>query len=112
MKEQLAVVAAQAFNFRGEALTFKTTSAGVLIALQHCLDIISQREDLWRKKLEKEVEKRKKIEELYKGSIEELTKQRPKLTIMSGPDYEVSNISSSFITFKSFNKLILTISKI
>ncbi|XP_065577020.1 ceramide transfer protein-like isoform X3 [Artemia franciscana] len=86
MKEQLAVAAAQAFDFRGEALTFKTTSAGVLIALQHCLDIISQREDLWRKKLEKEVEKRKKIEELYKGS--ELTKQRPKLTIMSGPDYE------------------------
>ena len=97
MKEQLAVAAAQAFDFRGEALTFKTTSAGVLIALQHCLDIISQREDLWRKKLEKEVEKRKKIEELYKGS--ELTKQRPKLTIMSGPDYEVINISFFFITF-------------
>ncbi|KAK2718249.1 hypothetical protein QYM36_005534 [Artemia franciscana] len=91
MKEQLAVAAAQAFDFRGEALTFKTTSAGVLIALQHCLDIISQREDLWRKKLEKEVEKRKKIEELYKGS--ELTKQRPKLTIMSGPDYEIERIT-------------------
>lgn len=61
-----------AVDFRGEALTFKATTAGVLARLQHCMELFSQSQDGWRKRLEREVEKRKKLEELYKQALEEL----------------------------------------
>ena len=63
---------AHAIDFRGEALTFKATTAGVLARLQQCLDLFNQSQDGWRKRLEKEVDKRKKVEELYKQTLEEL----------------------------------------
>lgn len=62
----------QAVDFRGEALTFKATTAGVLARLQHCLDLFNQSQDGWRRRLEREVEKRKKVEDLYRQALEEL----------------------------------------
>lgn len=53
-------------DFRGEAITFRATTTGVLTTLQHCLDIIIQRDESWKKKLNKEIERRHKLEELYK----------------------------------------------
>ena len=63
---------AHAVDFRGEALTFKATTAGVLARLQHCMELFNQSQDGWRKRLEREVEKRKKLEELYRQALEEL----------------------------------------
>lgn len=50
-------------DFKGEAITFRETTAGVLTTLNHCLDIIVQKDECLKKKLDKEVEKRKKLEE-------------------------------------------------
>uniref|UniRef100_A0A915IAP1 Collagen type IV alpha-3-binding protein n=1 Tax=Romanomermis culicivorax TaxID=13658 RepID=A0A915IAP1_ROMCU len=40
-------------DFKGEALTFKATTAGILSTLQHCIDLMQQRDEAWRRKLEK-----------------------------------------------------------
>lgn len=45
--------AAMAVDFKGEAFTFKATTAGILSNLSHCIDLMHQREETWRKKLEK-----------------------------------------------------------
>lgn len=50
-------------DFKGEAITFRETTSGVLTTLNHCVDIILQGEDGMKKKLDKETEKRKKLEE-------------------------------------------------
>ena len=92
----------QAVDFRGEALTFKATTAGVLARLQHCLDLFNQSQDGWRKRLEREVEKRKKVEDLYKQALEELrvaTENKPvqQLLIQSnghGPVHYQQQLSS------------------
>ena len=54
------------FSILGEAITFKATTAGILATLGHCIELMNQREEAWHQKLSKEVEKRKKIQELYK----------------------------------------------
>lgn len=51
-------------DFKGEAITFKATTAGILATLTHCIDMMQQREENWKRRLEKEVEKRKKLEEI------------------------------------------------
>lgn len=40
-------------DFRGEAITFKATTAGILSSLSHCIDYMSKREEYWQKKFEK-----------------------------------------------------------
>ena len=40
-------------DFKGEAFTFKATTAGIIATMSHCIELMSQREDAWRKKLEK-----------------------------------------------------------
>ena len=42
------------FFFSGEAITFKATTMGVLSTLQHCLDLMSSESENWKKKLDKE----------------------------------------------------------
>ncbi|XP_029649707.1 ceramide transfer protein isoform X3 [Octopus sinensis] len=71
-------------DFKGEAYTFKATTAGIIATLSHCIEIMSQREDAWRKRMEREVEKRKKVEESYKSVL--LDRQKP--IVFGGPDYE------------------------
>jgi len=70
--ELLLEHSSHAVDFRGEALTFKATTAGVLARLQHCLDLFNQSQEGWRRRLEREKDKRKKVEELYKQALEEL----------------------------------------
>jgi collagen type IV alpha-3-binding protein len=44
---------AHSVDFKGESFTFKATTAGIIATLSHCIELMSQREDAWRKKLEK-----------------------------------------------------------
>lgn len=80
-----------AIDFKGEAITFKATTSAVLTTLQHCLDLFNQKEELWKKKIEREIEKRKKIEELYRIVKQEYNSEKSKVVINGGPDLEVSN---------------------
>uniref|UniRef100_A0AAQ5XLM9 Ceramide transfer protein n=1 Tax=Amphiprion ocellaris TaxID=80972 RepID=A0AAQ5XLM9_AMPOC len=41
-------------DFKGEAITFKATTAGILATLSHCIDLMVKREDSWQKRLDKE----------------------------------------------------------
>lgn len=56
----------RAVDFKGEAITFRETTSGVLTTLNHCLDIIMQQEDGLKKRLDREMEKRKKLEDELK----------------------------------------------
>ncbi|XP_041436444.1 ceramide transfer protein isoform X5 [Xenopus laevis] len=71
-------------DFKGEAITFKATTAGILSTLSHCIDLMVKREDSWQKRLDKEVEKRRRVEEAYKSAMTELKKK----SHFGGPDYE------------------------
>jgi hypothetical protein len=93
---------AHAIDFKGEAMTFKATTAGVLDTLQHCLELLGQREDTWRRRLEREVERRRKVEELYQTVRQEAAPHR--LALHGSPDYEVGGLlqfRSSFIAMCS-----------
>ncbi|XP_059620704.1 ceramide transfer protein-like isoform X1 [Phlebotomus argentipes] len=73
-------------DFKGEAITFRATTAGVLSTLQHCLEMIAQRDDSWRRKLDREIEKRKRLEDLYRQVKERL--ERVRNSSLPGPDME------------------------
>jgi collagen type IV alpha-3-binding protein len=51
--------------------------------------MMSQREEVWRKRTEKEVEKRKKVEEYFKQALKEAQESR-KTVLVGGPDCEVT----------------------
>lgn len=72
-------------DFKGEAITFKTTTAAVIDTLEHCAELVAQREESWRKRLDREVERRKRCEALSKSYFEQIQKTR---TIHPGPDLE------------------------
>ncbi|XP_023228908.1 collagen type IV alpha-3-binding protein-like [Centruroides sculpturatus] len=78
---------AHAIDFKGEAITFKATTAGMLTTLSHCIDLMTQREENWKRRLEREVEKRKKLEEHYQQLLAEAKAQKPPI-VLGGPDYE------------------------
>lgn len=44
---------ARGIDFRGESITFKATTAGILATLAHCIDIMNKREDYWHRRLDK-----------------------------------------------------------
>ncbi|KAK2521265.1 Col4a3bp [Columba livia] len=71
-------------DFKGEAITFKATTAGILATLSHCIELMVKREESWQKRLDKEVEKRRRFEEAYKNAVTELKKK----SHFGGPDYE------------------------
>ncbi|XP_043371173.1 ceramide transfer protein isoform X7 [Dermochelys coriacea] len=71
-------------DFKGEAITFKATTAGILATLSHCIELMVKREESWQKRLDKEIEKRRRIEEAYKNAMTELKKK----CHFGGPDYE------------------------
>lgn len=95
--------------FQGEALTFKATTAGVITILQHCLDIIAQRDESLKRKLDREGDKIRKLEEingwvlvlfwssfvfeflLFSRKLREELEKRKNSTF-PGPDFEVSCI--------------------
>ncbi|KAK3555964.1 hypothetical protein QTP86_029888, partial [Hemibagrus guttatus] len=67
-----------------EAITFKAPTAGILATLTHCIDLMVKREDSWQRRLDKETEKRRRVEEAYKTALSELKKK----SHFGGPDYE------------------------
>uniref|UniRef100_A0A8B9DVS1 Ceramide transporter 1 n=1 Tax=Anser cygnoides TaxID=8845 RepID=A0A8B9DVS1_ANSCY len=71
-------------DFKGEAITFKATTAGILATLSHCIELMVKREESWQKRLDKETEKRRRAEEAYKNAMTELKKK----SHFGGPDYE------------------------
>ncbi|KAG5834303.1 hypothetical protein ANANG_G00260120 [Anguilla anguilla] len=71
-------------DFKGEAITFKATTAGILATLSHCIDLMVKREDSWQKRVDKEMEKRRRVEEACKSAMTELKKK----SHFGGPDYE------------------------
>ena len=48
------------------AITFRETTSAVSISLNHCVEQITQKEEKFIKKLDKEIERRKKLEEELK----------------------------------------------
>lgn len=40
-------------DIRGEAVTFKATTAGLISTLSHCIELMNKREETWQKKFEK-----------------------------------------------------------
>ena len=75
-------------DFRGEAITFKATTAGILATLSHCMEVLAQREEAWRRKCEREMEKRRRAEEMLKEVSKEADTRR-RVVLVGGPDYEV-----------------------
>ncbi|XP_023199981.1 collagen type IV alpha-3-binding protein isoform X2 [Xiphophorus maculatus] len=71
-------------DFKGEAITFKATTAGILSTLSHCIELMVKREDSWQKRLDKELEKRRRVEDAYRCAMSELKKK----SHYGGPDYE------------------------
>nr|XP_053636517.1 ceramide transfer protein-like isoform X2 [Cherax quadricarinatus] len=90
-KEILLKHGAYALDFRGEALTFKATTAGILTTLSHCVDVMNQREESFKKRLEREGEKQRRLEERLNHALADIAKERPttrRVVVMGGPDYE------------------------
>lgn len=76
-------------NFsQGESITFRATTTGVLTTLQHCLDIVNERDESWKKRLDKEIERRRRSEGQSRKYKDELKKT--KNASFPGPDLEVS----------------------
>uniref|UniRef100_A0A2K6TP43 Ceramide transfer protein n=1 Tax=Saimiri boliviensis boliviensis TaxID=39432 RepID=A0A2K6TP43_SAIBB len=71
-------------DFKGEAITFKATTAGILATLSHCIELMVKREESWQKRMDKEIEKRRRAEESCKNARTELKKK----SHFGGPDYE------------------------
>ncbi|KAM8710685.1 hypothetical protein ACLKA7_017327 [Drosophila subpalustris] len=73
-------------DFRGESITFRATTSGVLSTLQHCLEIIAENDESWKRKLEREIDKRRRAEEQNKKFKDEIEKL--KRLSYPGPDFE------------------------
>jgi len=81
-----------AVDFKGEAITFKATTTGILATLSYCLELMGQREEQWRRRLEREVLARKDAEDRLRNLADnkevstsnDVTKNRMK----GGPDYQ------------------------
>uniref|UniRef100_A0A8B9JQ90 Ceramide transfer protein n=1 Tax=Astyanax mexicanus TaxID=7994 RepID=A0A8B9JQ90_ASTMX len=52
--QSLSTKGINGIDFKGEAITFKATTAGILATLSHCLDLMVKREDSWQRRLDKE----------------------------------------------------------
>ncbi|CAH8431291.1 unnamed protein product [Heterobilharzia americana] len=65
-----------ALDFKGEAHMFKAITAGILTNLSHSIEMMQQHEEHWRKRLEREIEKRRRSEETQKAMGQELTQLR------------------------------------
>uniref|UniRef100_A0A8B9FR58 Ceramide transfer protein n=1 Tax=Amazona collaria TaxID=241587 RepID=A0A8B9FR58_9PSIT len=49
-------------DFKGEAITFKATTAGILATLSHCIELMVKCEESWQKKKDRKYLKRMKVE--------------------------------------------------
>ena len=78
-----------AVDFKGEAITFKATTAGILATLQYCTELMSEREKQLKKKLEREQILRRQAEEKLRNFEE----SSPKSSGQDGDGMEVRQIS-------------------
>ena len=71
----------------------------MLSTLQHCAELMAQREDGWRRRLERELERRRHLEELLARQREAAATPPPpdspaaakqRHVMFGGPDYQVS----------------------
>merc|ERR1719281_101847 len=62
---------AHAIDFKGESFTFKATTAGILGTLGHCIELMAQREEAWKRRVEREQDKRKRAQESCRLAVEE-----------------------------------------
>lgn len=53
-------------SLKGELVTFRATSQSILATLNQCMDIINQRDEYLKKKMESEIERRRQSEDLCK----------------------------------------------
>jgi len=75
-----------AVDFKGEAITFKATTTGILATLQYCIELMGQREDQLKKRLEREQIARRQAEEKCR-QLEAARGEEAKVS-RAGPDYE------------------------
>lgn len=73
-------------DFRGEAITFKATTAGVIQVLSHCIELMTKREEQWKRKMEREKEKGKKLSEQL-HELQEEKKINNANQFLGGPDF-------------------------
>lgn len=52
-----------------QAITFRETTSGVLTTLNNCIDVITQKEEKFKKKIERIEDRRRKVEEELKYEI-------------------------------------------
>jgi len=77
-----------AVDFKGEAITFKATTAGILATLQYCIELMGQREDQLKKRLEREQIARRQAEEKCR-QLEATRGEKEVVKVgRTGPDYE------------------------
>jgi collagen type IV alpha-3-binding protein len=83
-----------AVDFKGEAITFKATTAGILATLSHCIELMNQRETYWKHKFDREHAARKSAEEKFRVTLENSQlagvpdlSQAKFAGVKNGPDY-------------------------
>jgi len=76
----------EGIDFRGEAITFKATTAGVIQVLSHCIELMTKREEHWKQKLEREKEKTRKLSDKLKECVD-TSKVSSQTQYLGGPDY-------------------------
>lgn len=73
-----------AMDFKGEAITFKATTAGILATMSHCIEMMTHREEQWRKKLEREQIARRRLEEKYKHAVDKAEEAKVETSALAG----------------------------
>jgi len=76
-----------AVDFKGEAITFKATTTGILATLQYCIELMGQREEQLKKRVEREQIARRQAEEKVR-QLEAVRGEKEVKIVRAGPDYE------------------------
>jgi len=77
-----------AVDFKGEAITFKATTTGILATISYCIELMVQREEMVRRRLEKEQAARKLLEDKCRLLEEAAKAPSSKVMVKAGPDFE------------------------
>uniref|UniRef100_A0A1I8G9U5 PH domain-containing protein n=1 Tax=Macrostomum lignano TaxID=282301 RepID=A0A1I8G9U5_9PLAT len=77
-----------AVDFKGEANTFRATTAGIIHQMSSCLELMTQREEQWKKRLDREMERRRKVEDVVRQLRQKLELAEKRGGDPMGPDFE------------------------
>ncbi|KAA3676476.1 collagen type IV alpha-3-binding protein [Paragonimus westermani] len=86
---------AHALDFRGESHMFKATTVGILTNLAHTIEMMQQHEEQWRRRLEREVEKRRRMEETQRAMAQEMAQLRQLLGLRSVTQLQSQTIGTT-----------------